>query len=105
RTEVGAIELCVLVYLAGQKAGPQRTKRNEADAKFLNSRQDFRLRAPIKKRILTLDCCDRLHLVCTTDRLSAGLGKSEMLDLACLDQFLDRTGDILDRHVRVNTML
>src|SRR5580658_4833416 len=28
-----------------------------------------------------------------------------MLDLACLDQFLDRTRDIFDRHIRIDTML
>src|SRR5271165_5679947 len=77
-TEVGAIELSVLVYLAGEKAGPQRTEWNEADTKFLDRRQDFRLRAPIKKGILTLDRCDGLDRVRTADRLGSGLRKAEM---------------------------
>ena len=39
------------------------------------------------------------------DGLHARLGKSEVLDLAFADQVLDRTGDIFDRHVRVDAML
>ena len=40
-----------------------------------------------------------------TNRLYACFGKSEVLDLACLDQFLHRAGDVFDGHVRINPML
>ena len=39
------------------------------------------------------------------DGLRAGLGQSEMLDLALADQVLHRAGDVLDRHVRVDAVL
>ncbi len=39
------------------------------------------------------------------DRFGAGLGQTEMFHLALADQLLDRTGDILDRHVRIDAML
>jgi hypothetical protein len=45
---------------------------------------------------------DRLDSVCVTNRLRARLGKSEVLDLARLNQFLRSTGDVFDGHVRVN---
>ena len=37
--------------------------------------------------------------------LHARFGKTEVLDLACLNQFLHRAGDVFDGHVRVNPML
>ena len=40
-----------------------------------------------------------------TDRLHAGFGKAEVLDLAFLDQVLHRSRHVFDRHVRVNTVL
>jgi hypothetical protein len=62
--------------------------------------------APRKRKgILALNRRDGLDRVRTADRMGAWLGKAEMLDLACLDQFLDRTSDILDRHIRIDTML
>ena len=39
------------------------------------------------------------------DRLGAGLGKAEVLDLALVYQLLDRPRHILDRHVRVDAVL
>ena len=41
----------------------------------------------------------------TAERLDAGLGHAEMLDLAFGDQVADGAGDILDRHVGVDAML
>src|SRR5262249_11462262 len=40
-----------------------------------------------------------------TDRLRSRFGKAEMPDLALLNQFLHRSGDVFDWGVRVNTML
>src|ERR1019366_8471259 len=98
RAEVGAVEPGALIYLAGEKPRAQRTERNEADAERFDRGQDFCLRAPVKKGILTLHGCERLYRVRTADCLRSGLGETEMLDLACLDEFLDRTGDLLDWH-------
>ena len=39
------------------------------------------------------------------DGADPGLRKAEMLDLALGDQFLHRTGDILDRDVRIDAVL
>ena len=39
------------------------------------------------------------------DHLDAGFGHAEMPDLALMDQLLDRTGDILDGHVGIDSML
>ena len=35
----------------------------------------------------------------------AGFGQAEVLDLAGLNQFLHRAGDVFDRHVRVDPVL
>ena len=40
-----------------------------------------------------------------TDRWCGCLRHAEVLDLAGLDEFLDRTGDILDGHIRVDAVL
>ncbi len=48
---------------------------------------------------------DRLDGVGAADRLRAGLGQAEMLDLALLDQVLDRAGHVLDRHVGIDAVL
>ena len=48
---------------------------------------------------------DRLHRMGAAERLNAGLRHAEMLDLALGDQVLDRAGDVLDRHVRVDPVL
>jgi hypothetical protein len=39
------------------------------------------------------------------DRFGAGFGKAEMPDLSCGNQFFDRPRNILDRHVRIDTVL
>ena len=48
---------------------------------------------------------NRLDGVGAANRFGAGLGQTEMFHLALADQLLDRTGDILDRHVRIDAML
>ena len=40
-----------------------------------------------------------------TDRLRACFRQAEVLDLACPDQVLDRSGHVFDRHVRVDAVL
>ena len=39
------------------------------------------------------------------DGVGGGLGQAEVLDLAGVDQVLDRAGDLLDRHVGVDPVL
>ena len=63
------------------------------------------LRAAPPQRVLALDGGDRLHGMRAADRLHAGLGEAEVLDLALGDQLLDRAGDLFDRHVRVDAVL
>jgi hypothetical protein len=43
--------------------------------------------------------------MCAADGLGASLRKSEMMDLAFLDQPLDGAGDVLDRHLGVHPVL
>ena len=57
------------------------------------------------QRIFALQGGNGLHGVGAADRLDAGLGQAEMLDLAFRDQLLDRAGHVLDRHVRVDPVL
>jgi hypothetical protein len=52
-----------------------------------------------------LDCSDRLDRVCATDRLHSRFRKSEVLDLALVNQFLHRAGHVFDWYVRINTVL
>ena len=68
-------------------------------------RQDLRLGLAPPQRVLALQRRDRLDGVRAADRLHAGLGQAEVLDLALADQFLHRAGHVLDRHVRIDAVL
>ena len=57
------------------------------------------------QRIFALQRGDRLHRVRAADRLHAGFGQAEVLDLAFADQVLHRARDVLDRHVRIDAVL
>ena len=57
------------------------------------------------QRVFALQRGDRLDGVRAADRLRAGLGQAEVLDLARLDQVLDRAGDVFDRHIRIDAVL
>ena len=103
--EVGAVEGRVLVDLAREEALAQRAVRDEADAEFLQGRDDLRLGLPPPQRVFALEGRDRLDGVGATNRLHARLGEAEVLDLALLNQFLHRPRHVLDGHVRVDPVL
>ena len=54
---------------------------------------------------IVLDGGHGLDRVRSSDRAGRRLGHAEVLDLAGLDEFLDRAGDVLDSHVRVDAVL
>ncbi len=63
-------------------------------------REDFLFGLSPPQRVLALERRDRLDRVRSPDRLRAGFGQAEVLDLALPDQLLHRAGHVLDRHVR-----
>ena len=63
------------------------------------------LRLSPPERVLALQRRDRLDGVGAADRLHAGLGEAEVLDLPLLDQLLHGAGHVLDRDVRVDAVL
>src|SRR5439155_1568620 len=62
-------------------------------------------RAPPPQGVLALDRGDLLDGVGAADRAHAGFGHAEVLHLALRNQFLDRARHVLDRDVRVDTVL
>ncbi|MNT07260.1 hypothetical protein D3C72_1419570 [compost metagenome] len=90
---------------AGQETATQRTERDEADAQFLQRRQQFALRLAPPQRVLALHCSHRLHGMGATHRGRTGFGQTEVAHLALGDQVTHGTGDVLDRHVRIYTVL
>jgi hypothetical protein len=68
-------------------------------------RQDLFLGLAPPQRVLALQRRDGLDRVCAPDRLHTGLREAEVLDLARVDQLLDRSGNVLDRDVRVDAVL
>ena len=103
--EIGAVEFRVFVDLAGQEALAKRAIRHEADPEFLERGYHFLLRLPPPQRVFALQRGERLDGVRAANRLHACLGKSEVLDLPGLNQFLHRAGHVFDGHVRVDAML
>ena len=55
--------------------------------------------------VLALQGGDRLDGVGAAENLDTGFGQAEVGDLAGVDEFLDGSGDILDRHVGIDPML
>ena len=53
-TEIGTIERCILVDLAGKEAFAKRAKWNESDPEFLKGRYDFRFRFSPPQRVFAL---------------------------------------------------
>jgi len=86
--EIGAVERRVLVDGAREEALAQGAEGDESDPEFLERRQHLLLGLPPPQRIFALNRRDRLDGVRAADRLHAGLGKPEMLDLALPDQVL-----------------
>ena len=95
----------VFADLAGEEALAQRAEWNEPDPEFLERRDHFRFRLSPPQRVFALQRSDRLDCVCATDGLHAGFRESEVLHLALLDQVLHGSGDVFDRHVRIDTVL
>ena len=88
-----------------RKPLPERGERNKADAELLEGRQDFLLRLPPPERILALQGRHGLHGVRPADGSHTGFGQPEMPDLALLDQILDGSRHVLDRHGGIDAML
>src|SRR3954453_9936878 len=101
--EVAWVELRIFVNLTCEETCTERAERNEANAKFLQSEQQVLFRLTPEQGILALHGSDRLHSMSFADGLPACLGESEVLPLACGDQFLDPPGHILDWHAGIDT--
>src|ERR1019366_5145673 len=93
------------IHCSRQEAFAERAIWHESDSELLKGRNHFLLGSSCPQRVFALECCQGLNGVCTTDRFCGCLGKSEVLDLACLNQFLHGTRDLFDRHVRIHPVL
>ena len=100
------IELGASIHLAGEVAHPHRAPGHEADAELL-----ARCRTPLRStsRSMTEYSVWTAVTGCTAcaRRMVARtrLGEPEVQHLPFVDQFLDRAGDILDRHVGIDAVL
>src|SRR5207249_3769862 len=103
--EVGAHKRRFLVDRAGQEALAEGAEWHESDAELLEGWQQLFFRAPPPQGVLALDRGDLLDGVGAADRAHAGFGHAEVLHLALRNQFLDRARHVLDRDVRVDTVL
>jgi hypothetical protein len=77
----------------------------QPDPQLFERRQNLSFRLAPPQRVLALERRNRLNGVCAADRLHAGFGQPEVLDLAFANQVLQRTRDVLDRDVRVHAVL
>src|SRR5207245_2240210 len=94
------------VDLAGEEAGAERAPRHEPDAELLAGGEDsVLLDVASPQRIFALNSRDRVDGVGAANGLGARLGEAVMLYLALADQRLERSGDLLDRDVRVDAVL
>ena len=91
--------------LSRQEALAQRAEGDKADAEFFERGNDF---CSGFRHQSEYSLC-RAVTGCTAWArrmvLRAGFGHAEVLDLALLDEFLDRAGDVFDGHVGVDAVL
>ena len=103
--KIGGVELRIFVDLAGEEAFAERAIRHETDSEFFERGDHFLLGLAPPEGVFALQRCERLDGVGAANRFHAGLGKSEVLDLAGLDEFLDGAGHVFDGHVGIDAML
>ena len=85
---------------------PDRAPRHKADPELFASRQHaIVFGAALHQGIFCLHGRDRLNGMSLADCAGARLRESEMQHFAFLDEFLNRASNVLDRHVRIDTML
>ncbi len=90
---------------AGQHAPPERRIGHEPNPQLAADRQDVVFHKAAPQRIFGLQRRYRMHLVRPPDGVDARLRKSQEADLALLHQLFHRPDRVLDRHVRIDTVL
>ncbi len=103
--EIAPIKRCIPADFTGEKPPAQRAVGHKADSQFFQRRQNFRFRTSPPERIFVLQRRHRLHGMGTADGLHPGFGKAEVPYFTLPDQLFHRSGHILDRHFRIDSML
>ncbi len=83
-TVISLLEIFETSDLAGEKSAPERTEGHEADPQLAACLQHFVFRVARPKRILGLDCGDRMNRVRAANGGGACFGQSEIANLARL---------------------
>jgi hypothetical protein len=91
--------------LPSEETVAERRVGNEADAQLTQQRQQFGFRIASPEGVFSLQRGERVHGVSATDYGGAGLGHSDVVDLARGDQLGQDTDGVLDWGVRVDTVL
>ena len=104
-TEVAGGERRGRVDGSGEEALAERAVGDEADAELGEDGDDVVLPVAPPQRVLALDGGDGMHGVGPADRVGGCFGEPEVSDLPGVDELLDRPGDVLDRHIRVDAVL
>ena len=98
-------EAAVLVDGAGQEAPPQRAVGDKADAQFPQGREYLGLRFAPQKGVFALHGADGLDGMGPPDGGRAGLGETEVQDLAFPDEVFHRSGHVFHGDLGVHAML
>src|SRR5258706_946780 len=93
------------LHRAGEHATPERRVSDERDAELAAAGERFLAVLPVEQRILVLHRRDRMHLVRAADRFGPRLRQAELAHFALLEQALHRAHRVLDRRIRVDTVL
>ena len=97
--------LASLLMVPVRKPFPNGLKGDEADAQFLQRRQERFFRTPPPQRVLALNRGDWMDGVSAPHGVDAGFRQAPMFDLAFLDQVPDGSGNVFDRDLGVHAML
>src|SRR6185437_8425633 len=95
----------VLVDRPGEETAAQRAEGYETDSQLLEERQHFSFRPSPPQRVLALQGGHGLDCVGAPNGARAGFREAEVLDLARTYQVLHRTGNLFDRHRRIDAVL
>ena len=99
---LGLVELGVGIDRARQEALAERTGQNEAEAQLFQRRQYPMFWFAPEERILNLQSGKGLHRVGTANGVCVRFGHTEVYFCTFLKEFLDRSCNVLDRHIYID---
>lgn len=104
-TAIYFVEALARIDCPGEETTGYRAVGNKADTQLFQRRKNSRFRFSPPHSVFALNSGNGKYRMDSADGSGARFRQTPVLDLTCLDQFLDSTSYVLDRYVRIGAML